>query len=363
MRNVYSGNDLSNYSDFYQRCETYWNSFNTKAFPYVLPRINYLGSLVPEQEIPATPEIYIGIPIKNQGNSIYHILEILFDSVSCNFTLGIVLDNCTDNTMQQVFQFISEKGHKYNKLQRLDVISSEGELFEATCENLLFQFCEAPYYMSLQADIYMTDATFIDRSIKAFEQNSHLLGVSGRAIVGYGFSQRMAQKFITRIATNFPNLLAPKIWKKRRLGPAPKRAGYFGDTSLHPGSRMQFSAQQLQTIYPGQAIIRGPLIWRSKFFETLGGFDDFAYFLGRDDCDLCLRGWLRFQYFVAYLPCHSYSIPLEGTTRKPRAPEVVAELQKRADLASKFKGTLGSLRAGEISLSPKQKTKTRIQIK
>jgi hypothetical protein len=126
---------------------------------------------------------------------------------------------------------------------------------------------------------------------------------------------------------------------------------------------MQFSTKQLKTIYPGQAIIRGPLIWRSKFFEQLSGYDDLAYFLGRDDCDLSLRGWLRFKYFVAYMPCRSYSNPLEGTTRKPRAPEVVAELQKRADLADNFNGSLSSLWTREFALSLKQKHQKLIRLR
>jgi hypothetical protein len=126
---------------------------------------------------------------------------------------------------------------------------------------------------------------------------------------------------------------------------------------------MQFSNKQLLTIYPGQAIIRGPLIWRSEFFEQLNGYDDLAYFLGRDDCDLSLRGLVQFEYFVAYLPCRSYSNPLEGTTRKPRAPEAVAELQKRADLANNFNGSLSSLWTGEFAVSLKQKTQKQIRLR
>ena len=363
MKRDFSEGELFSYLDFHLRSETYWRTFNSKAYPYQLPKINYLGSFVPESRHSSKSEIYISIPVKNQGEHIYHILNVLFESVTCNFTVGVVLDNCTDNSKEEVLKFISEKAWRHKQLQRFDVLSSEGELFESTCENLLFEFCQEKYFMSLQADIYMIDNSFIERSVKAFDQNSDLLGISGRAIVGYGFNQNMAQNLVTRIVTNFPNLIAPRIWQKRRLGRAPKRVGYFGDTSLRPDSSMQFSAQQFQTIYPGQAIIRGPLIWRSEFFEKLGGFDDLAYFLGRDDCDLCLRGWLEFKYFVAYMPCHSYSIPLEGTTRKPRAPEVVAELEKRADLANKLKGTLSSLWAGEISLRLEQKPKKPIRIK
>ena len=363
MKKDFPDVELFGYLDFQLRVEGYWKSFNFKAFPYQLPKINYLGSFVPNSRNFSKSEIYVCIPIKNQGKSIFQILEALFESISCNFSVGVVLDNCTDNTEQEVLKFISERARINKKLQRFDLLSSDGELFEATCENLLFQFCQEKYFMSLQADIHMIDDSFIERSIKAFDQNSHLLGISGRAIVGYGLNKKMAQNLVTRVLINLPNLIAPRVWRKRRLGPATSREGYFGDSSRYPDSSMQFSAKQLEKIYPGQAIIRGPLIWRTDFFEQLGGLDDLAYFLGRDDCDLCLRGWLRFEYFVAYLPCRSYSNPLEGTTRKPRAPRAVEELQKRADLANSFKGQLSSLWAGELTISSKHKPKKQIRLK
>jgi GT2 family glycosyltransferase len=363
MNEDFSEVELRKYLNFKLRSDEYSRTFNSKAFPYQLPSINYLGSFVADFKDFFKSEIYIAIPIKNQGGVIFKILNALFESVSCNFSVGVVLDNCTDNTEHEVKRFISEKARGHKKLQRFDLLSSDGELFEATCENLLFQFCQEKYFMSLQADIYMIDDSFIERSIKAFDQNSHLLGISGRAIVGYGPEQKMAQNLATRALTNLPNLIAPRVWRKRRLGPAPSREGYFGDTSRQPDSSMQFSERQLNTIFPGYAIIRGPLIWRSELFEQLGGFDEFAYFLGRDDCDLSLRGWLRNKYFVAYMPCHSYSNPLEGTTRKPRAPEAIAELQKRAELASRFKGRLGSLWAAEFVVNMQHRPKKRIRLK
>ena len=354
---------LVSHLDFKIRCETYCNSFNSRAFPYRLPEVSYLGSFIPEIKNPSKSELYIGIPVKNQESSIFNILSSLFDSMSCNFTVGVVLDNCTDDSKKEVLRFIQTTAISHTKLQRFDLISSDGELFEATCENLLFQFCEEKLYMSLQADIYMRDVTFIGRATKAFHQNSDLLGISGRAIVSLAPNQKMAQNLAVRILSNLPNLIAPRIWKQRRLGPVPSRVGYFGDTSNHPNSSMKYSARQLETIYPGEAIIRGPLVWRSEFFGKLGGLDDLSYFLGRDDCDLSFRGWMLFKYFVAYMPCYSYSSPLEGTTRKPRAPEVLAELQQRADLSKRFKGELGLLWASELQVDSRRRLKKQIPIK
>lgn len=363
MQDDFPKTNLVSHLDFRIRCETYRNSFNSRAFPYRLPGITYLGSFIPEIKNPSTSELYICIPIKNQESTIFNILSSLFDSMSHNFTVGVVLDNCTDDSKKEVLRFIQTSAKSNSKLQRFDLVSSDGELFEATCENLLFQFCEERLYMSLQADIYMRDVTFIDRAMRAFHQNSDLLGISGRAIVSFAPNQKMAQNLAVRILSNLPNLIAPRIWKQRYLGTRPSRAGYFGDTSNHPNSSMKYSARQLETIYPGEAIIRGPLIWRSEFFKKLGGLDDLSYFLGRDDCDLSFRGWMLFKYFVAYMPCYSYSSPLEGTTRKPRASEVIAELQHRADLSKRFKGKLGLLWAGELEVGSRRKPKKPIRIR
>ena len=355
--------EITNYLDFHDRSQQYWNSFNNKSFPYQLPKIIYLGSFVPATINSSNPEVYICIPIKNQGENIYQILSALFDSVETTFTAGIVLDNCTDNTKQEVLRFLTEKARNHRRLTRFDLLSSNGELFETTCENLLFQFCEEKYFMSLQADIYMTDNTFIERALKAFDQNSNLLGISGRAIVGFDREQKNAHRNAWRVLTNLPNRIAPRIWKHKYLGSAHSRTGYFGDISRYPVSSMRFSARQLRSCYPGQAIIRGPIIWRSEYFEQLGGFDDLGYFLGRDDCDLSLRGWLQFKYFVAYLPCRSYSKPLEGTTRKQRTSDANVELQKRTQLSVRHKGVLNSFWDQELVLNLNLMPKRKIRIK
>jgi hypothetical protein len=102
---------------------------------------------------------------------------------------------------------------------------------------------------------------------------------------------------------------------------------------------MHFTKRELHTLFIGEAIIRGPIIWDAKKYSVLGALDDVAFFLGRDDCDICLRashsGWI-----VGYLPCSYSSNSLNGTSRKPRSVDTVEAMNSRSDLTLLFPGLL-----------------------
>jgi GT2 family glycosyltransferase len=102
---------------------------------------------------------------------------------------------------------------------------------------------------------------------------------------------------------------------------------------------MVYSRNQYKKIYFGEAVIRGPIIWRADYFKRLGGFDDVSYYLGRDDCDLSFRGQ-RSGFSVGYTPINAHSIASEGTSRKPRSIKTLVNLKKREILAEKFRGEL-----------------------
>lgn len=330
----------------------YKKRFEKISIPYVLPNIRYEWSFSPQQFESSRSLTYVAMPIKNQETDIFSILWSLCDSMNSNFCIGVVLDNCTDKSFQEVRRFVDSVGNKVPNLIRIDVLTSDGDLFESTCENVLFEFCNEPYFMSLQADIFLADKSFVSRSIRAFEQNQKLAGISGRARVSFYIKPAMAQYRFIRFVINAPNYFAPKIVKRRKLGWNPPRTGYFGDISEYPKSRMKFSKRELLTIYTGEAIIRGPLIWRSEIFRKLGGYNDISYFLGRDDCDLSLRARLILGMFVAYLPSRSYSFSQAGTTRKKRDSRAIAELKAREELSSCNPGALDNFWAGKLQCPP-----------
>lgn len=324
--------------------ENYLQNFKNKSTGYALPGVHSLGSYAFQVGLhkDISKYTYVAIPIKNQEKIIFEVLDSLSKNSNLPISIGILLDNCTDGTKAEVLRFIDNLQYVASSILRIDLVYSEGELFESTCENLLFEFCDGKYFMSLQADIFLNDATFMLRSIRAFEQEPKLFGVSGRARVAFAQQPIAAHSRVFRILNRMFLLVPGDSPKSRFLGNPRDRQGYFGDTSEYPRTRMKFTRNQFLTIYPGQSIIRGPLVWRSSIFRKLGGFNDLAFYLGRDDCDLCLRAQLSENMFVAYLPSTSYSFPESGTTRKPRSNKVLEELASRDSLMRAHPGLLNT---------------------
>lgn len=314
--------------------------FNKMAIPYVLPDVEYVGSYSSNLSRVEPAKVYVAIPIKNQSEIIFSVLKSLCDSLQVEFKVGLLLDNCTDETESEIHRFISEYAEGYPHLRRIDFLKSSGELFEATCENILFEYCSEEFFMSLQADIYLNDSKFVTTAIDAFHQNPDLFGISGRARVSYSRELNVVNSKISRVFLKTLRLLLLGKYKKVFLGPSTKKNGYFGDIAQHPNARMIFTRKQLRTLYPGEAIIRGPIMWRTDLFLKLGGLNDISYFLGRDDCDLSLRARVELNKFVAYLPAQSYSIKESGTTRKRRSQETLEEMQSRETLAQSHPGVL-----------------------
>jgi hypothetical protein len=237
---------------------------------------------------------------------------------------------------------------------------SKGELFEATCENFIFSLENADFFMSLQADIHLTDSTFQNRVCEAFESNSDLFALSGRAIVSFKspisrnylpISILTLHKVINKVTARLSRVI---VLLGHRF-----QSDYFGDLSEFQKTRMLFFEQQLRTVYLGDAPIRGPLVWKAAYFKELGGLDDVGYYLGRDDCDLSLRAFTKRGWRSGYIPTKSYSIPNAGTTRKLRTVDATQALKEREALSLKFPGQFTILqntkKIGTHPYTPRQK--------
>lgn len=307
-----------------------------------LPKIRYLGKY--EKEVRnddlSSRSFFISIPIKNQEDIISEILQTLLDNSKYCLKIGLLFDGCTDNSLQKVKNFFDEKFTDFLFLKSVYFLESQGDLFESTCENILFLLCDTEYFISLQADIFLIDSTFLSRCLKAFDKVPNLFAISARAVVSFRNAKNLAN-----LETNILRFLSKlnKINRKNRnfssLGYYLKGMSYFGDTSNFPISKMQYTWVQLHTLFLGEAAIRGPIVWRSEIFRKLNGFNDIAYFLGRDDCDICYRASLS-GYIAGYLPSTSYSIPAHGTTRKLRSIESDEAMQIRIEIAKLNPGVL-----------------------
>ena len=331
---------MTKFDSYQQIIEEYRNKFEKESLGYKLPEITYVRNLQNFKAFDQSVDTFIAIPIKNQEGNISQVLEKLEENIGSPYILGLLFDGCTDKSLGVAMQLLERVIQTSQFLFEVHVIASDLDLFESTCENLLFQFCKTRYFATLQADIFFTDPSFIPRARRAFREIPELLGLSGRAIVRLKepvSSENMWIRILRGVTTS--KLLPLKQKNYRRLGFFDYRLKYFGDISFFPSSRMKFTPHQKDTVFLGPAIIRGPIVWDSAKFKNLGGFNDLKYFLGRDDCDLSLRAQ-NHNLVVGYLPCVSYSPPELGTTRKPRTEAVMEEMRRRSNLAKLIEGSL-----------------------
>jgi hypothetical protein len=321
--------------------DLYIAEFELKSNGFMLPKIDYEFA-ISRNEKASLPVFFLAIPIKNQENIIREVLLNLASRLSFTFEVGLLFDNCDDFSFQVAMATALEIMEETNTLTQVHFVKSTDELFESTCENILFRLSDATYFVSFQADTMIEDTSFFERCHSAFIKNPNLLGISGRATVTFMPSRLVKSRvFSLLFPMNILTKLLPKFFKHLRLGPFLKGKDYFGDTSGFPFPRMKFTPSELNTLFVGQAVIRGPIVWAAEKFKKLGGFNDVAYFLGRDDCDISLRG-LEYGFVVGYLPCKQLSNPNHGTTRKPRSKEVEMRLEERKILSSQHHGTLDS---------------------
>jgi GT2 family glycosyltransferase len=346
--------DFANLSDeqaglIQDKIEKYRFGFFQRSSGTTLPEINYLGKFDKSSGSQVTEQFFVSMPVKNQEKIIIDILQTLLKNINQNFRLGLLFDNCSDNSLNVCKEFFTNSFNEYSNLSVVYFIQSNGELFESTSENVLFLLCRQKYFVSIQSDIYFTDKTFLERSTKAFTLLPRLFAISGKAIISF------------EVLTNL-KIKANKLWHsynffinfrfsspyKKKLGFYSPFFGYFGDLAQPPKSYMQFNKKQLNTLYVGEAVIRGPVIWVAEVFRKFYGFDDVAFTLGRDDCDLCFRALLQ-GYISGYLPCSAFSIYEQGTTRKKRSQTDQTELDNRISISKNNPGILMQFWKGELS--------------
>jgi GT2 family glycosyltransferase len=334
-----------------RKIELYRSSFVARSRGFELPKIDYLGNLSKNLDEKNIADFFISIPIKNQENIIARVLETLIDSVDFKISIGLLFDNCNDRSLDICKDYFEKNFESYPNLEAVHFITSENELFESTAENLLFLLCHQKFFVSLQADTYFLDKNFFKKSALAFSLIPNLFAVSGRGLVLLSRLHRI--RAILNKIFNFHNFVfqfLPDFKHVKKLGLYLPNLGYFGDLSRPPKSYMRYSNRQLNSIYLGQAIIRGPIVWLSKVFQELNCFDDIGFSLGRDDCDISLRGALR-GYSVGYIPCTAYSIYEEGTTRKSRKSQDQIALDARINLSKQFPGELNKYQQNKIELN------------
>jgi hypothetical protein len=319
---------------------SYAEDFKNRAGGYSFPEI----CLVDTWESLAYTnsfELTISLPVCNQEALIGSILNSLFSNIDVPSKLIILLDNCVDNTYGEVTNFLTSAEKKWSGVLQVLIFKTSQDIFESSCDNFALTLSNTRYFLSIQADNFLNDKTFIPRSISAMENYVDLAGISGRGIVPFDHPQRRPHKeSMLRKVINLPSRLCPRIFRHTFLGRFSSKFQFFGDVSLPPLSRMLYLRRSKQKIFLGEAIIRGPIVWKTESLKRVGGFNDVAFFLGWDDYDLCFRLFTHAQLRVAFLPSSCYSLINTGTNSLPKSAETLIEYNNRELLAKKFPGEI-----------------------
>lgn len=334
-----------------------------------------------------SPVFAVVVPVHNQARIIESNLLALIESLTMPFEIVCIDDASTDNSPAQILKALSRAQKSNPNYCRGTLISSSKSLFETRSDVLGISETEAPYILEVQADMHLKDVGFDRRLLRAFERNADIFLISGRGVEPL---LPVAQHFIEsggavnsrgrtpelHLINSIPGSSSALRWVQARRGAeaglppnlnasqlvqiAPDistflsqggKAGRLGQTIELP---MKLDSDLQSKIWLGETVMRGPLAIRRTAYELLGGLDVNSFFLGFDDHDLALRGWLSAGLRSAYMPIQFTSPLADGSTRQRANWRKIFEiyvLMNRARKSKRFSPLFTLVQAG-VNLPP-----------
>ncbi len=326
--------------DYTEVVNAYQSDFFNRSGGFRLPDISFVCEWNNPTSL-CTPVTTISLPVCNQQRLIGSILESIFSEIEIPSMIVIVLDNCRDDSFGEISEFLAALNPEKTNVSTVLIFETTQDIFESSCDNFALTLCKTDYFISCQADNFLNDSTFVSRAISAMEAYGDLAGISARGVVPFDHPRRKPHKnSVLRQVANLPSRLFPGVFRFTFLGPFRDKFRFFGDVSAPPSTWMRYSRTSKRHIFLGEAIVRGPIIWRTESLKGIGGFNDVGYFLGWDDYDVSLRLLDNLHQRVGFMPSGCFSLVNTGTNSFPRSPDTQIEYKKRELLASKFQGKI-----------------------
>jgi hypothetical protein len=338
-----------------EQIASFRNEFSKRASGFSLPNIRVEQVLHSRNVAALDNSFVVSLPVCNQDKLISKTLAQLFKNIDKDCTLVIILDACHDLSKKHVLEFLT-RITQTNFINTVVLLETKDDLFESTCENLALAITDSQYFVSMQADIMFDDASILSRVEIAFNHQLNLLGISSRAILPA--TNANSPRFSRLIYKAFGafNALTSRLFNLVHLPPFITSNYYLGDVSKPPADRMHFFNWQKNTIYLGDTLIRGPIFWRTKYLNKLGGFNDVKYPLGGDERELCILGKEKFSFEIGYLPSTCYSNVWTGTSHNSmnRTLRTVQNLEARNQLQETF-DEIFDFKLSEVYLNGKRR--------
>ena len=332
------------------------------------------------------PLIAFVVPVHNQVEIIASNLDSLIDSTILPFEIVIINDGSEDGTGHELHLWCERilRNPPQNACS-IEILQTRRGRFETWCDKEGIHRTSAPHIIEVQADMNIVDKGFDARLHKLMKSNPDVIALSGRGVetfadastnfkndlvntpyrgldFGYSFFVRETiivahavvgafLRFTRRPKTiNEPATLSSmekisqvvesdfasedtKVLPEENVFQASKRAGRLGDLME---KHIEISENEMNQIWLGESIMRGPLMIDRRKFIEIGGFNSDIFFLGHDDHDMARRAWITRGYRVGFHPVNFTSPLNHGSTRKHKsfAKKFVLS-KKRARMARK----------------------------
>ena len=231
------------------------------------------------------PEFTMVLPIHNQDDIIARNMKTYFQHTTSSYELIVILDNCVDNTEQEVVNLLKSLESNPPYVGAM-VIRQDTPIYETSCDNIGFRLARGKYALQLQPDMQMVETGYNEAIARPFEKFDDVLGVSGRG----------CHKF--------------RPWHD------PGKLGMKMENPLEP----QWEAKR-NTFFIGETCMRGPLLLHMEKLKVMKYWDEHHFFLGKDERDLFARSWHQFKWVCGYVPMEFKSPARDGSTRKKKSPQ------------------------------------------
>lgn len=326
--------------DYAQKAAGYVREFENRSSGFNLPKLEFIDKWTNSRST-QEPVVTASMPVCNQASLITNILLDFIENVTVPTKLIMIFDGCTDPSESVVRKFIATTEGLSPDVTEIVLFKTNADFFESSCDNFSLSLSDTSYFLTIQADNFLCDKTLLPRAISAMESFSDLAGVSTRGVVPFDHPRRKPHK-VSRIRQimNLPSRILPRIFNLTFLGPFIQGLSFFGDVSTPPVTKLKFSKRASRIVYVGEAVVRGPILWKTDYLKQIGGFNDVAYFLGWDDYDICYRLYTKNNLRVGYMPSSAYSLSNTGTNSFPRSAKTQAEYKRREELASRNPGEI-----------------------
>jgi hypothetical protein len=97
--------------------ELYRSNFTNRSNGFELPNINYIGCFqkTGNNNESLDSQFFVSIPVKNQAKIIISVITTLIENTNQPFTIGLLFDNCDDESEQVCKDFFKANFRNFEK--------------------------------------------------------------------------------------------------------------------------------------------------------------------------------------------------------------------------------------------------------